>query len=87
MLTLMYIIISILVYIISIAILLIFVFIHNEENGMYCQTVGDLLNNANTMVYLPVLNTILVLISIIILIAGLLGFEKSWNKIKNITLR
>lgn len=87
MLTLMYIIISILVYIISMAILLIFVFIHNEEKGMYCQTVGDLLNNANTMVYLPVLNTILVLISIIILIAGLLGFEKSWNKIKNITLR
>ena len=80
--------IFIFIYIISIILTWLLVYIEEKDN---LNTFGDILDNTEFFVYIPILNTFIYIIYIILLILYKLSlvFKLSdlWNKIRNIKLK
>ena len=80
--------IFILIYVISIILTWLIIYIDEKDN---LNTFGDILDITEFFVYLPVLNTIIVIIYFISLIlyklSLVLKLSDLWNKIRNIKLK
>lgn len=80
--------IFILTYVISIILTWLIIYIEEKDN---LNTFGDILDNTEFFVYLPVLNCIIVISYIILLIlyklSLVLKLSDLWNKIRNIKLK
>lgn len=80
--------IFILTYVITIILTWLIIYIEEKDN---LNTFGDILDNTEFFVYLPVLNCIIVISYIILLIlyklSLMLKLSDLWNKIRNIKLK
>ena len=80
--------IFILIYVISIILTWLIIYIDEKDN---LNTFGDILDITEFFVYLPFLNTFIVIIHIILLIlyklSLVLKLSDLWNKIRNIKLK
>lgn len=80
--------IFILIYVISIILTWLIIYIEEKDN---LNTFGDILDITEFFVYLPFLNTFIVIIHIILLIlyklSLVLKLSDLWNKIRNIKLK
>lgn len=80
--------IFILIYVISIILTWLIIYIEEKDN---LNTFGDILDITEFFVYLPFLNTFIVIIYIILLIlyklSLVLKLSDLWNKIRNIKLK
>lgn len=80
--------IFILIYVISIILTWLLIYIEEKDN---LNTFGDILDNTEFFVYIPILNTFICIIYIILLIlyklSLVLKLSDLWNKIRNIKLK
>ena len=80
--------IFILIYVISIILTWLLIYIEEKDN---LNTFGDILDNTEFFVYIPILNTFIYIIYIILLILYKLSLALKlsdlWNKIRNIKLK
>ena len=80
--------IFILIYVISIILTWLIIYIEEKDN---LNTFGDILDNTEFFVYIPILNTFIYIIYIILLIlyklSLVLKLSDLWNKIRNIKLK
>ncbi len=73
--------IFILIYVISIILTWLIIYIEEKDN---LNTFGDILDITDFFVYLPFLNTFIVIIHIL---SDVLKLSDLWNKIRNIKLK
>ena len=80
--------IFILIYVISIILTWLIIYIEEKDN---LNTFGDILDNTEFFVYIPILNSFIFIIYIILLIlyklSLVLKLSDLWNKIRNIKLK
>lgn len=80
--------IFILIYVISIILTWLLIYIEEKDN---LNTFGDILDNTEFFVYIPILNTFIYIIYIILLIlyklSLVLKLSDLWDKIRNIKLK
>ena len=80
--------IFILIYVISIILTWLIIYIEEKDN---LNTFGDILDNTEFFVYIPILNSVIFIIYIILLILYKVSFvlklSDLWNKIRNIKLK
>jgi hypothetical protein len=80
--------IFILIYVITIILTWLLIYIEEKDN---LNTFGDILDNTEFFVYIPILNTFICIIYIILLIlykiSLVLKLSDLWNKIRNIKLK
>ena len=78
----------ILIYVISIILTWLIIYIEEKDN---LNTFGDILDNTEFFVYIPILNSFIFIIYIILLIlyklSLVLKLSDLWNKIRNIKLK